>query len=91
MCMNNPFQTLEERLSRIENLLLDIINKPKDAEIKRYSVKSLALSIEVSELSIRNWIKAGKIQATRIGGRIFIDEAQFVKGLVEVKSLKYKR
>jgi hypothetical protein len=78
-------------LSRIENLLLDIINKPKDAEIKRYSVKSLALSIEVSELSIRNWIKAGKIQATRIGGRIFIDEAQFVKGLVEVKSLKYKR
>jgi hypothetical protein len=89
--MNNPFQTLEERLSRIENLLLDIINKPKDAEIKRYSVKSLALSIEVSELSIRNWIKAGKIQATRIGGRIFIDEAQFVKGLVEVKSLKYKR
>jgi hypothetical protein len=89
--MNNPFQTLEEYLSRIENLLLDIQNKQKDVKIKRYSVKSLASSIDVSELSIRNWIKEGKIQATRIGGRIFIDEAQFVNGLVEVKSLKYKR
>lgn len=89
--MNNPFQALEDYLLRIENLLLDLKNKPKEADIKRHSVKSLALSISVSELSIRNWIKEGKIQATRIGGRIFIDEAQFLNGLVEVKSLKYKR
>lgn len=89
--MNNPFQALEDYLFRIENLLLDLKNKPKEADIKRHSVKSLALSISVSELSIRNWIKEGKIQATRIGGRIFIDEAQFLNGLVEVKSLKYKR
>lgn len=89
--MNNPFQNLEDYLLRIENLLLDIKNKPKETENKRHTVKSLALSIGVSELSIRNWIKEGKIQANRIGGRIFIDEAQFIKGLQEVKSLKYKR
>lgn len=89
--MINPFQTLEDYLARIENLLLDIKNKPEATENKLHSVKSLALLSGVSELSIRNYIKEGKIQAKRIGGRILIEQSQFEKGLQEVKSLKYKR
>jgi hypothetical protein len=89
--MSNPFETIENRLSTIENLLLDIKNTPKETENKLHSVKSLALFSGVSELSIRNWIKEGKIQAKRIGGRIFIEQTQFANGLEEVKSLKYKR
>ena len=89
--MSNPFEALENRLSNIENLLLDIKHKPEKTENKLHSVKSLALLSNVSELSIRNWIKEGKIQAKRIGGRILIEQSQFEKGLQEVKSLKYKR
>jgi hypothetical protein len=89
--MSNPFEALETRLSNIESLLLDIKNKPKETENKLHSVKSLALLSGVSELSIRNYIKEGKIQAKRIGGRILIEQSQFEKGLQEVKSLKYKR
>ena len=89
--MSNPFEALETRLSNIESLLLDIKNKPKETENKLHSVKSLALLSGVSELSIRNWIKEGKIQAKKIGGRILIEQSQFEKGLQEVKSLKYKR
>ena len=89
--MYNPFEALETRLSNIESLLLDIKNKPKETENKLHSVKSLALLSGVSELSIRNWIKEGKIQAKKIGGRILIEQSQFEKGLQEIKSLKYKR
>lgn len=89
--MNNPFATLEARLLNIENLLLDFKHPEEKAETKLYSVKELAIYAGVSELSIRNYIKAGKIKAKRIGRRILIDEKQFEAGLQEVKSLKYQR
>ena len=89
--MSNPFEALENRLSNIESLLLDIKSTPKETENKLHSVKSLALFSGVSELTIRNWIKEGKIQAKKIGGKILIEQTQFAKGLEEVKSLKYKR
>lgn len=89
--MSNPFEALESRLSNIESLLLDIKNKPEETVNKLYTVNSLSLYADVSELTIRNWIKEGKIQAKKIGGRILIEQSQFEKGLQEVKSLKYKR
>lgn len=89
--MSNPFESLETRLSNIESLLLDIKNKPEETVNKLYTVTSLSLYADVSELTIRNWIKEGKIQAKKIGGRILIEQSQFEKGLEEVKSLKYKR
>lgn len=89
--MSNPFQTLEDYLARIEVLLLDIKNPPKETENKLHSVKSLSISVGVSELTVRNWIAEGKIKAKRIGRKIFIEQSQFEKGLEDVKSLKYKR
>lgn len=89
--MINPFEEVSTRLSNIENLLLNIVNKPEKTENKLHSVKSLSLLSGVSELTVRNWIKEGKIQAKRIGRRILIEQTQFAEGLEEVKSLKYKR
>lgn len=89
--MSNPFEIIENRLTTIECLLMDIKNKPKEVTEKIHSVKSLALLSGVSELTVRNWITEGKIQAKRIGRRVFIEQSQFEKGLEEVKSLKYKR
>ena len=90
--MNNPFTILETRLANIENLLLEIKHpqQPKE-ENKLLSVKEVAKFAGVSELSIRNYIKEGKIKAKTIGRRIFIEKNQFEAGLSEVKSLKYKR
>lgn len=89
--MNNPFELLEARLLNIETLLLDIKHPKQNTENKLYSVKELAKYAGVSELSIRNYIKEGKIKAKQIGRRLFIEQTQFEKGLSEVKSLKYKR
>lgn len=89
--MSNPFEAIDARLSNIESLLLDLKHTPQTAESKLHSVKDLAKYAGVSELSIRNYISEGKIEAKRIGRRILIDQSQFEKGLSEVKSLKYKR
>ncbi len=58
---------------------------------KLQSVKQLAAEINVSELTVRNWIAEGKITAKKMGRRIFIESSQFANGLEDVKSLKYKR
>jgi len=89
--MSNPFELLETRLSNIEKILFEIKNPPQTTENKLHSVKSLAIYAGVSELSVRNYIKEGKIKAKQIGRRILIEQSQFEKGLSEVKSLKYKR
>lgn len=89
--MNNPFELLDARLSNIEKMLNEILNPIPVTVQKLHSVKSLAEEATVSELTIRNWIKEGKIKAKRIGRRLFIEQSQFEKGMSEVKSLKYRR
>lgn len=88
---NNPFTLLEERLERIESLLLELKQPPKTQSNKLYSANELAAYAGVSTLTIRNWIKEGKIKAKKIGRKILIEENQFKEGLKDVKSLKYKR
>ena len=81
-------------VEKVATRVVELINqaeKSNKSENKLYSVKDLAKYAGVTELSIRNWILEGKIEAKKIGGRIFIDKVQFEKGLEEVKSLKYKR
>lgn len=84
-------ESLIERIAIKTLELLQQSQAPQKTENKLYSVKELAVYAGVSELSIRNYIKEGKIKAKQIGRRILIDEKQFEAGLSEVKSLKYKR
>jgi hypothetical protein len=89
--MDNPFTAIEQYLKSIDERLGNLENPIQKTESKLHSVKSLAEFAGCSELSIRNYIKEGKIKAKQIGRRILIDEKQFEAGLSEVKSLKYKR
>jgi len=84
----DPF--VEKVANRVVELMTQS-EKTKQPISQKKSVKELSYSSGLSQLSIRNYIKQGKIKAQRIGRRILIDESQFEKGLEEVKSLKYKR
>jgi len=55
------------------------------------SVKETATFLNVSELTVRNYIKRGLISAERIGNRIIINRKKLEASLKEVKSLKYRR
>ncbi len=90
--MENPFTSLEKRLSNIEDILLDIKHTPKeDLSNKRYSIKESAELLGVIPLTIRNHIKNGNIKAERLGRKYYILHSELFNALNEVKSLKYKR
>lgn len=90
--MNNPFEAINERLSNIENLLLEIKHKPVEEEkSENLTVKETAEFLKVSEQSIHNYIKRGYIPAQKVGRILLINRQNLENTLAEVKSLKYKR
>jgi excisionase family DNA binding protein len=89
--MENPFSEILNELKELKTNFQELRNKLEVEPYKIYSVKELSILSGASELTIRNWIKEGKIKANRIGRKLFIEHSQFENGLQEVKSLKYKR
>ncbi|MBI9041684.1 helix-turn-helix domain-containing protein [Lutibacter sp.] len=55
------------------------------------TVKEVAKKLNVTELTVHNYIKKGFIKAEKIGRRIVINCDDLENSLSEVKSLKYRR
>ena len=90
--MNNPFQTISERLTNIESLLLEIKHKPVEVEKpENVTVKEAAIHLKVSEQSIHNYIRKGYLPAKKVGRIYLIKYTDLENSQREVKSLKYKR
>lgn len=89
--MENPFVTIEKRLSGIENLLSQIYAKSVEEEEIYLNVKEAAKFLNVSEQSIHNYIREGKIPAKKVGRPYLILKSDLLTELGEVKSLKYQR
>ena len=66
-------------------------NESAKARKKQYTIKEAATELNVSALSVRNYIAKGYLKATKIGRRILISNESLEKAMKEVKSLKYKR
>lgn len=90
--MTNPFEALNERLSNIETLLLEIKQKPEENQKpENLTVKETAEVLKVSEQSVHNYIKKGFIPAQKLGRVLLIKRVDLDNSLTEVKTLKYKR
>ncbi len=89
--MENPFQKIEERLSGIEDLLSQLYAKSNEEEETFLNVKEAAKFLNVSEQSIHNYIREGKIPAKKVGRPYLISKSNLLNELGEVKSLKYQR
>ena len=87
----NPFETIDRRLSTIESLLLDIKHNPKDYSNVRYDLKEASKITKLGEQSLRKKIKAGKIKAVKVGRKFLIPHNELFNQFQEVKSLRYKR
>ncbi len=87
---------------RVKTILKELVN-PQFAELKELieeginpsqrnlTVQETAKRLNVTELTIRNYIKRGIIKAEKIGRRIIINSKDLEKSIKEVKSLKYRR
>ena len=90
--MSNPFELINERLSNIESLLLEIKHKPVEEEqSQNLTVKEAAVLLKVSDQSVHNYIKRGILPAQKIGRILLIKREDIENSLKGVKSLKYKR
>ncbi len=91
--MSNPFETINERLSSIETLLLEITKKPskKEDQSENLTVKETSKFLKVSEQSVHNYIRRGLLPALKMGRVLLIKRDDIEKSLKEVKSLKYYR
>lgn len=91
--MSNPFETINERLSSIESLLLEISKEPskKEDQSENLTVKETAKLLKVSEQSVHNYIRRGLLPAVKMGRVLLIKRDDIEKSLKEVKSLKYLR
>lgn len=58
---------------------------------KNYTIKEAARELNVSILTVRNYIQKGYIKAYKIGNRVLISYESLQKAMTEVKSLRYKR
>ncbi|CAM3445297.1 Helix-turn-helix domain-containing protein [Flavobacterium longum] len=90
--MNNPFETINQRLSNIENILLGIKQTPvEEPKSENLTVKETSALLKVSEQSVHNYIKKGFLPALKVGRILLIKRSDIENSLREVKSLKYKR
>jgi excisionase family DNA binding protein len=69
--MQNPFDTIDSRLSNIENILLDFKHPPKQTEQgeaeKYISIASTCLMLSVSRPTIYEYLKNGRLKKYKIG------------------------
>ena len=61
------------------------------ARKKHYTIKESSSELQVSTLTVRNYIDRGLLTAFKIGNRVLITNESLESALTEVKSLKYKR
>lgn len=84
-------EMIDSSIARRINPMQELINRKLNPQKKNVTVKEASKMLNVTELTIRNYVKQGKIQAKKIGRRIVINLESLENSLNEVKSLKYKR
>lgn len=81
-----PVEEIIERLSKIEALLLRIINENKDAdENKMLTPYEVGRVFSVSRTTICNWTKNGYIKSYHIGGRVYYKNSEVVEAAKHLK------
>lgn len=90
--ISNPFEQLFIEIRSLKSEIIELKQSSKeDLSQKLYTIKEAALLLKVSEQSVSNYIKKGKIKAENVGRRVRIYHYELFNSLEEVKSLKYKR
>lgn len=97
--MSKVIVTTKEELSEMIDLSIakrinpmqELINRKLNPQKKNITVKEAAERLNVTELTVRNYIKRGLVKASKVGRRIVINLESLENSLNEVKSLKYRR
>lgn len=95
--MNNPFEIINARLSKIEDLLFDLKQHNEKKELPEahsaqfISRKKAASILGISLGSLNDYCKRGIIPSFRIRGRVLLKEESVLGSVSLVKSVKHKK
>jgi excisionase family DNA binding protein len=94
--MNNPFETIDARLSNIENLLLDLKHSNKENQPESDQLLTIQQAGELIKLSVPTlygYVSRNEIPFSKKGKRLYFSKQELrgcVKPLVK-KKLKYQK
>jgi excisionase family DNA binding protein len=86
--MNNPFETIEARLSNIETLLLDIKHQPKWDESEKLQEKLLSVQeaaefLHLSVPTIYSKVSRGELPVMKRSKRLYFSRNELLKYVKE--------
>ena len=87
-------ESLEEIInSSIDNAIDHYFEKKQDLKSKKknYTIKEVAAELNVTILSVRNYIAKGYLKAFKIGNRVLISYESLEVAKTEIKSQRYRR
>lgn len=89
--MTNPFETLDARLSNIENILLDLKNIPKapsteaPPDFKYIPIQDIFKKKICSKPTFYEHLKKGEFTLYKFGNKSFVDSEEFLKAFHKVQ------
>lgn len=89
--MSNPFEEISQRLTNIENRLIDLSLPKDDVDLKYLSREEVCTILKVSLPTLNTYTKRGIIKGSKIGTRMLYLEADIKSAIQDATSIKYKR
>jgi hypothetical protein len=90
--MSNPFEEITQRLTSIENRLIDLTaTKESATDLKYLSREEAATILRISLPTLNEYTKKGLIQGRKIGTRMLYLEADIKSAVKDATSLRYRR
>jgi excisionase family DNA binding protein len=88
--MSNPFETIDARLSNIENLLLDLKHPPlkplldKSTEDPLIKIEEVCKILGVSKVTIHSYKKKGFIPFLRLSNKVYFRRSEVLASLSKI-------
>jgi hypothetical protein len=89
--MSNPFEEIGQRLTNIENRLIDLSLPKEDVDLKYLSREEVCTILKISMPTLNTYTKKGIIKGSKIGTRMLYLEADIKSAIQDATSIKYKR
>jgi hypothetical protein len=93
--MINPFKTIDDRLSNIECILLDLKRSKKSSIPSKIKEKIIPVKVVISgenklmsPPTFYKWVKEGRITLLKFGGRSYVNQDDFYKSFTRIKEGK---
>lgn len=89
--MSNPFEEISQRLTNIENRLIDLSLSKEDVDLKYLSREEVCTILKVSMPTLNTYTKKGIIKGSKIGTRMLYLESDIKSAIQDATSIKYRR